>query len=91
MGQFQAIFSGVISIFFDALIIAGVWKIFKVGEELNEIKTMLADLRREAAIGAPAAPPTLGAPLPGPISLASAEALLREVASEPGPTQPGQV
>lgn len=91
MGPMQAIMSGVISIFFYAMVIAAVWKLFLMASDLGEIKTLLADIRRNTAapapIATPAAPATKPAPVPppvlaGPISLESAEALLREVAAE---------
>jgi len=67
------------SIFFYAIMIAAVWKIFQIATELGEIKTILADIRRNAA--SPIAKPIVSVP-PGPISLESAEALLRQVAAE---------
>jgi hypothetical protein len=96
---------GVITIFFYAMIIAAVWKLFAVAAELGEIKALLTDIRSNTAVPAfkvpagvpvPAAPVSAGsvsayvaAPPPppppisaGPISLESAEALLREVADE---------
>jgi hypothetical protein len=88
MGPLQAIVSSVISIFFYAMMIAAVWKLFQMATDLSEIKTLLADIRRnstqsEARSIAPATripePPPI---LAGPISLESAEALLREVAAE---------
>ena len=91
MGPMQAIMSGVMTIFYYAMVIAAVWKLFQVASDLGEIKTMLAELRRTTPAAvlppvavaatpaqAPAAPPVLA----GPISLESAEALLREVAAE---------
>jgi hypothetical protein len=89
----QAIMSGVITIMFYALVIAAVWKLFLMAGDLSEIKTLLSDIRRNtatptAAQAVPAAhvaaaPPIPAAPvLAGPISLESAEALLREVAEE---------
>jgi hypothetical protein len=82
VGPTQAILSSVMSIFFYVIVIAAVWKLFQIGTVLGEIKTILADLRRNAA--SPIAKPVPFAPpaLPGPISLESAEALLREVAAE---------
>jgi hypothetical protein len=71
----QAIFSSVMTIFFYAIVIAAVWKLFQIATDLGEIKTILADIRRAA--GKPVAPPQAG-----PISLESAEALLREVGAE---------
>jgi hypothetical protein len=71
----QAILSGVISIFFYAMIIAAVWKLFQVASDLGEIKNLLIEMRRAKPI-----PPPIAST--GPISLESAEALLREVAAE---------
>ena len=86
MDLVQAIFSSLITIFFFGMMVATVWKLFQISGELGEIKTMVTDLRRNA--GSPAAKPVQSvAPVPppqlaGPISLESAEALLREVAAE---------
>jgi hypothetical protein len=90
VGPTQAIISSVISVFFYAMVVAAVWKLFQIGNDLGEIKTILVDIRRAA--GTPAAPAALTANrapvappqtvLDGPISLESAEALLREVAVE---------
>jgi hypothetical protein len=90
VGAMQVIISSVMSIFSYALVVAAVWKLFQIGNDLGEIKTILTDLRRAAAT--PAALPALtGNPAPsttpppvlaGPISIESAEALLREVAVE---------
>lgn len=94
MGTMQAIMSGVITIFFYAMVIAAVWKLFLMAADMGEIKTLLSDIRRNTANPAtvsaiPAAPVAVAAPAPaqppilaGPISLESAEALLREVAEE---------
>lgn len=94
VGPMQAIMSGVITIMFYALVIAGVWKLFLMAADLGEIKTLLADIRRNTASPAVANPVLAAAPtavatsapappiLAGPISLESAEALLREVAAE---------
>jgi hypothetical protein len=94
VGPMQAIMSGVITIFFYAMVIAAVWKLFLIAADLGEIKTLLTDIRRNTA-GPTAANPVPAAPvaaatrtpapppvLAGPISLESAEALLREVAEE---------
>jgi hypothetical protein len=89
----QAILSGVITIFFYAIIIAAVWKVFMMATDLGEIKTILADIRKNstglaapapkpAGAYVPAAAPVVPAVLSQPISLESAEALLREVAAE---------
>jgi hypothetical protein len=102
VGPMQAIMSGVITIFFYAMVIAAVWKLFLMASDMGEIKKLLTDIRNNtasplaAAKPAPLATPTLAhvpaasvaaapvAPpiLSGPISLESAEALLREVAAE---------
>jgi hypothetical protein len=86
MGPIPAILGGVVSIFFDAIIIAAVWKLFQMATELGEIKTILADIRsntaNSAAKPAPSTVTVPAAPFAGPISLESAEALLREVAAE---------
>jgi hypothetical protein len=79
VGATQVILSSVMSIFFYAIIVAAVWKIFQIATELGEIKTILADIRRNAA--SPIAKP-VPSPVPGPISLESAEALLRQVGAE---------
>lgn len=82
MGPIQAILSGVITIFFYAMVIAAVWKLFQMATDLGEIKSLLADIRRNTA-SSETTPLTPAAPIPtGPISLESAEALLREVAAE---------
>ena len=90
VGPMQAIMSGVMTIFFYAMVIAAVWKLFQVASDLGEIKTLLNEMRR--TVPTPVAPPTqavAAAPVPapppvmaGPISLESAEALLREVEAE---------
>ena len=94
MGPMQAIMQGVITIFFYGMVIAAVWKLFMMAGDLTEMKTILSDIRRNTANPAAAASPVPAAPaaaatpapvppmLAGPISLESAEALLREVAEE---------
>jgi hypothetical protein len=86
MGPVPAILNGVITIFFDAIILAAVWKLFQVATDLGEIKILLTDIRRNTVNPAvkpvEAAAPAPSAPFAGPISLESAEALLREVAAE---------
>jgi hypothetical protein len=86
----QAIMSGVMTIFFYAMVIAAVWKLFQAATDLSEIKKLLIEMRRTTPIPVP--PPvqavaTASTPAPppvmaGPISLESAEALLREVEAE---------
>jgi hypothetical protein len=88
VGPMQAIMSGVMTIFYYAMIIALVWKVFQVSADLGEIKTLLTEISRtpvtpavkpvEEAVSVPPPPPVLA----GPISLESAEALLREVEAE---------
>jgi hypothetical protein len=98
----QAILSGVISIFYYAMVIAAVWKLFQVATDLSEIKALLTQMRQTAPAAAsapairpnpqtvaataptPAVPAPVSVPpvLSEPISLESAEALLREVAAE---------
>jgi hypothetical protein len=81
----QAIMSSVMTIFFYAMVIAGLWKLFQVATDLGEIKKLLTEMRREPVkpveriASLQTTPPPL---LPGPISLESAEALLRQVAEE---------
>jgi hypothetical protein len=96
VGPLQAIMSGVMTIFYYAMVIAAVWKLFQVATDLSEIKKMLTEMRQSAPAptipapgptGAVAPPPPVYAqPQPpvmaGPISLESAEALLREVEAE---------
>ena len=96
VGPMQAVMQGVITIFFYAMVIAAVWKLFQMAGDLSEMKTLLSDIRRNTASPAaavsplPSAPVAAAAPAPapvppilaGPISLESAEALLREVAEE---------
>ena len=90
MGSMEAIMSGVMTIFLYAMVVASVWKLFQVAADLGEIKTLLTEMRRTtptpvvppvqavAAAPTPATPPVMA----GPISLESAEALLREVEVE---------
>jgi hypothetical protein len=85
VGPMQAIMSGVITIFFYAMVIAAVWKLFQMAGDVSEIKTLLTEIRRNPASPAAAAPTPAPAPpeiLAAPMSLESAEALLREIASE---------
>jgi hypothetical protein len=79
VGAMQVILSGVMTLFFYALVFAAVWKLFQVATDLGEIKTMLSEMRR--GIANPELKP-IAAPASTPISLESAEALLREVAAE---------
>jgi hypothetical protein len=80
VGPMQAIMTSVMTIFFYAMVLAALWKLFQIATDLGEIKTLLTEMRRTtpAVPKAPPPPPILA----GPISLESAEALLREVAAE---------
>jgi hypothetical protein len=93
VGPLQAIMSGVMTIFYYAMVIAAVWKLFQVATDLGDIKKMLSEMRQSAPAPAVPAPRPVGAAAPppvytqppvmaGPISLESAEALLREVEAE---------
>lgn len=92
MGAMEAIISGVMSIFVYALVVTAVWKLFQIATELGEIKALLKENVRPPAAAASvhaasvrSAPAQAPAPPPievGPISLESAEALLREVEAE---------
>jgi hypothetical protein len=103
VGPMQAVMSGVITIFFYAMVIAAVWKLFLIASDLSEIKTLLTDIRKNTAApavvhavpaasavaSATAAPGAVFTPAPPvppvlsqPMSLESAEALLREIAAE---------
>ena len=110
MGPMQAVLQGVITIFFYAMIIAALWKLFMMAADIGEMKKLLTDIRSNTAAPAlrvaeipssdraatipaaavplapapvAAAPPPPPAPIPaGPISLESAEALLREIEAE---------
>lgn len=92
MGPMQAIMTSVMTIFFYAMVIAAVWKLFQVAADMGEIKTILSDIRRNTGAKTgqavvPAAAPAYSASqapiLAAPMSLESAEALLREIDSEP--------
>jgi hypothetical protein len=73
VGALPAIISFAMTLFSYAILLAAMWKLFQIASDLAEIKTLLANQRN---IPAPPLAPQ------GPISLASAEALLREVAAE---------
>jgi hypothetical protein len=79
--------TGAITLSLYVLVAAAVWRLFQMATDLSEIKAILADIRRNTATAAAKpveATPRLAPPPPpaGPISLESAEALLREVAAE---------
>jgi hypothetical protein len=82
VGSMEAIMSGVMTIFLYAMVVAMVWKLFQVAADLGEIKTLLTEMRRTTpaakAEETPAPPPIQARP----ISLESAEALLRQVEAE---------
>ncbi len=62
VGAMQAIISGVMTIFFYAVVIAAVWKIFQATSELMEIKKLLVDIRHNTS--SPAATPVVAAVVP---------------------------
>jgi hypothetical protein len=82
------------TMFSYAMVFAALWKLFQVASDLSEIKTLLTEMHRTAPAPAPlpvvaavvpAPAPQAPAPPPimaGPISLESAEALLRDVEAE---------
>jgi hypothetical protein len=91
----QAIVSGMLSSFVYAMLVSAVWKLFQMSADLGEIKKILSDIRGAGNFPAqspapgvsavnttPAVTPPPALPVAGPISLESAEALLREVAAE---------
>jgi hypothetical protein len=78
----QAIMSGVMTIFYYVLVIAAVWKLFQLATDLGEIKKLLTEMRPPVATPSLKPLPTQTSVPAGPISLESAEALLREVAAE---------
>jgi len=85
MGPMQAIMSSVMTIFFYAMVIAGLFKLFQIATDLGEIKNLLTEAQRAPVkpMERPPAAHTTPPPVPaGPISLESAEALLRQVAEE---------
>jgi hypothetical protein len=86
VGPMEAIMSGVMAIFSYGMITAMLWKVFQVSKDVSEIKVLLKDLRNPAPAAKPISPPVAAAVPPpvmaGPISLESAEALLREVEAE---------
>ncbi len=53
MGAMQAIMSGVMTMFLFAMVIVTVWKLFQVSGELNEIKTLLTEMRRTTPAAKP--------------------------------------
>jgi hypothetical protein len=74
VGAMQAIISGVMTIFFYAIVIAAVWKVFQATSELTEIKKLLTDIRHNTsnpvlsaqAVAAPA--PAVSASVPQPVA-----------------------
>jgi hypothetical protein len=83
VGPMEAIMSGVMTIFYYVMVIAVVWKLFQVATDLGEIKSLLIEMRRTTpAIKPIETTPTPPPILAGPISLESAEALLRQVEAE---------
>jgi hypothetical protein len=70
VGPMQAIISSVMTIFFYAIVIAAVWKVFQATSELAEIKKLLTDIRHNTSnpvVAAPA-PVAVSAPIPQPVA-----------------------
>lgn len=65
MGAMQAIISSVMTIFFYAVVIAAVWKIFQATSELMEIKKLLVDIRHNTS--SPVATAAVPAAVPQPV------------------------
>jgi hypothetical protein len=63
----QAIISSVMTIFFYAIVIAAVWKVFQATSELAEIKKLLTDIRHNTSAATPA-PVVVSAPVPQPVA-----------------------
>ena len=83
MDFMQALLSSANALIYYAALIAVVWKLFQISADMAEIKTLLKDGSKNQATAVPrtaAAPASV--PEAGPISLESAEALLRQVAAE---------
>ena len=78
----QALLSSANVLIYYAALIAVVWKLFQIGKDMAEIKTLLKDASRNQTSVGPRAVAAPAVPEAGPISLESAEALLREVAAE---------
>lgn len=85
MGLVQAVVGSMITLIFYGVVAIAVWKLFQIASDLGEVKELLSDIRRNL-ISLPPNPAGPIEPAPVPISLASAEALLREVAE--GAEQP---
>ncbi len=58
----QAVIGGMFNILLYGVIIAGVYKLFKMGEDLGEIKDLLRSIERERHFAPP--PPAASAPYP---------------------------
>jgi hypothetical protein len=85
MVMLETLMSSVMAVFSYALVAAAVWKLFQIGTDLGEIKKLLKDMNPSPAVAATPSPLSAAAPqIPNaePISLESAEALLRQVAAE---------
>lgn len=84
----EVIMGGITTIFYFAIVVAAMWKLFQIASDLSQIKTTLIEMRQQHPTSVPKAVPPVPArasqppELAGPISLESAEALLREVAAE---------
>jgi hypothetical protein len=56
VGFFQAVLGGAISLIVYAMIMAGVYKLFKISSDLTEIKGLLADIKRNGEMDRPPYP-----------------------------------
>jgi len=72
-----AALSSVASMLFLTMVVAGVYKLFQVATLLSEMKDLLLDIKRNTNSQPLATPPST--PFSGPITLESAENLLRAV------------
>jgi hypothetical protein len=70
VGPMQAIISSVMTIFFCAIVIAAVWKVFQAASELTEIKKLLTDIRHNTT-NPVAATQAVAAPAPVAVSVAA--------------------
>jgi hypothetical protein len=70
-----AALSSITSLLFLTMVLAGVIKLFQVATLLSEMKDLLLDIKRNTSGHVPPTPPSSG-----PITLESAENLLRAVA-----------
>ncbi len=83
MGPMQAVMQGVITIFFYAMVIAAVWKLFMMAADIGEIKKLLADIRSNTA-----APALRTSEVPASVPAAAIPAAAVPVATAPVATAP---